>query len=305
MKGILSKLFNLKFLFNYLVLKIININPYLVSDKKALKSRFYFEFGRSLNLKDPKTYSEKLQWMKLYYRKPIMIQMVDKNEAKNYVSKIIGNQYIIPTIGVWENFDDIDFTSLPDRFVLKTTHDSGSVIVVRDKLTFDKALAKSILEKSMKNDFYIKSREWPYKDVPRRIIAEKYMEDESGELRDYKFFCFDGKIRCLYVATDRLSHDEELKFDYFDENFNHLQIVNGHPNSQKQIVKPDNFDDMKCIAEKLSSGFPHLRVDLYSINGEIYFGELTFFSNSGMLPFKPEEWDYKLGEWLHLPNNYC
>lgn len=296
-----NKILSSGFIANYLVLKTENLCPYFITDRASLKAHFFFEFHRKLNLNNPKTFNEKLQWMKLYYRNSVMTQMVDKYEAKEYVSQRIGSDYIIPTLGVWDTFDDIDFDSLPNEFVLKTTHDSGNVIVVKNKKNFSTENAKHVLSKSLKTDYYIKGREWPYKNVRRRILAEQYMEDESGELRDYKFFCFDGKVKCLYMATDRFKPDEDTKFDFFDEDFNHLPITNGHPNSDSVFQKPKGFEDMKKIAEKLSMGFSHLRVDLYSINGKIYFGELTFFHESGMLPFVPEEWDYKMGEWLHLP----
>jgi hypothetical protein len=301
MSYILKKIVTRGYLINYLINRIVRLNPYVVNDKLAIKSAYYFAFGRELDLKNPQTYNEKLQWMKLYYRRPIMTKMVDKYHAKEYVAEIIGDEYIIPTLGAWEHFDDIDFDTLPSQFVLKTTHDSGNVIVVRDKNLFDKTKARKILEDSLKTDFYIKTREWPYKNVKRLILAEKYMEDETGELRDFKFFCFDGKVRYLFVATERQKPGVDVKFDFFDGEFNHLQLVNGHQNSEHNIPKPQGFILMKNLAEKLSAGFPHVRVDLYSINGKIYFGELTFFHFSGLVPFNPEKWDSKFGQWLHLP----
>jgi len=295
------KLFNPIYVVNYIVIKVNKFNPYIIPDKFILKAKFFFIFGKRLNLKSPVTYNEKLQWLKLYFRKPIMTKMVDKCEVKRYVSNIIGSEYIIPTLGVWDSFDKIDFDNLPKEFVLKTTHDSGGVVIVRDKLNFDRVKAKSIIDTSLKKDFYIMSREWPYKNVPRRIIAEKYMEDETGELRDYKFFCFEGNVKYLFIATDRQTFGEDTKFDFFDSDFNHLPFTNGHPNSHKEISKPQNFEKMKELAERLSQDFPHVRVDLYSINGQIYFGELTFFHFSGLVPFVPEVWDYKFGECLKLP----
>lgn len=289
------------FIYYYLLLRIIQQKPALLPDRIALKVMFYFEIGYKLNLKKPKTFNEKLQWLKLYHREPIMTKMVDKYEAKKYVADIIGEQYIIPTYGVWDSFDQIDFDKLPNQFVLKTTHDSGNVIICKDKSIFDKSNAREILSKSLQNDFYLQSREWPYKNVPRRIIAEKYMEDDFGELRDYKFFCFDGKVKALYIATDRFIKGEETKFDFFDANFNHLPFTNGHPNATQPITKPETFDKMKELSEVLSNEHSHLRVDLYEINGRIYFGELTFFHFSGLVPFNPIEWDNKFGEWINLP----
>lgn len=298
----LKKWLSQQYILSSIIYKINKFFPYIVPDKLLLEAKYFLTFGKKLNLKAPSTYNEKLQWLKLYFRKPIMTIMVDKCEAKHYVSEIIGDEYIIKTLRVWNSFDEIDFDCLPSRFVLKTTHDSGGVVIVKDKQNFDRLQAKSIIEKSLRNDFYICSREWPYKNVKRRIIAETYMEDETGELRDYKFFCFDGKVKSLFIATDRQVIGEDTKFDFYDEEFNHLPFTNGHPNSKKRIPKPENFNEMKRLAEKLSAGFPHIRVDLYSINGKIYFGELTFYHWSGLVPFNPNVWDFKFGEWLKLPS---
>lgn len=252
------------------------------------------------NLDNPKTYNEKLQWLKLNDIHPEYTQLVDKCESKEHVKKIIGDEYIIPTLGVWNSFDEIPFDKLPNQFVLKTTHDSGGVVVCPDKSKLDIRTARRKLEKSLRHNYFYEHREYPYKNVKPRIIAEKYMVDESGtELKDYKFFCFDGKCKMLFIASGRRKN--EITFDFFDTNFNHLPFKQGHPWSDKEIKKPDNFDEMVKIAEKLSKGFRHVRVDLYNINGKIYFGELTFFHFSGNVPFVPKEWDYRIGEWLTLP----
>lgn len=268
-------------------------------DKLFLQLKFWLIMRRKLDLKNPKTFNEKLQWLKLYNRKPIYTQMVDKVEAKRYVSNIIGEEYIIPTLGVYDSVDEIDFNALPNQFVLKCTHDSGGIVVCKDKSKLDVEAAKNKLRKGLKINYYYQNREWPYKQVKPRIIAEQYMVDESGyELKDYKFFCFDGKVGLLFVATDRGSKNEETKFDFFDAEFKHLPFTNGHPNTIKPIIVPEGFEKMKEIAARLSKGHPHLRVDLYNVNGKIYFGELTFYHWSGMIPFVPEEWDYKLGEMI-------
>lgn len=272
----------------------------IFGDEIYVRVEYFIVFGKRLRLKNPQTYSEKLQWLKLHEGDPIYTRMVDKAEAKKYVTEIIGEEYIIPTYGVWNHFDEIDFDKLPDQFVLKTTHDSGGVIICKDKKTLDKNAAKVKLEKSLKNDYYYTSKEWPYKNVVPRIIAEKYMEDESGELCDYKLFCFDGKMKALFIATDRFTSGEETKFDFFDENFNHLPFTNGHPNATRPIKKPESFQQMKDLAEKLSQKIPHVRVDFYCTNGKIYFGELTFFHWGGFKRFEPEEWDFKFGEWFKL-----
>lgn len=272
----------------------------MMDDETFIKWEYFSGMRKFPNLKNPTTYNEKLQWLKLNDIHPEYARLVDKYEAKEYVKEIIGEEYIIPTLGIWNSFDEIDFDTLPDQFVLKTTHDSGGVVVCPDKSKFDKTAAKKKLEKSLKHNYFFEHREYPYKNVPPRIIAEKFMVDESGtELKDYKFFCFNGKCKMLFVATDRNIGD--VKFDFFDDKFNHLPFVQGHPWADKEIKKPAGFDKMIGLSETLSKGFPHVRVDLYDINGKIYFGELTFFHFSGNVPFVPEEWDYKIGEWLDLP----
>lgn len=273
----------------------------MVPDKLYVRTLYRLRMHKHLNLKDPQTYNEKLQWLKLYDRNPLYTKMVDKVDAKEYVSGIIGEEHIIPTLGVWNSFDEIDFDSLPNQFVLKTSHDSGGVVICRDKSVFDKEHARQRIEKSMRNDYYVLTREWPYKNVPKRILAEQYMVDESGyELKDYKWFCFDGEVKALYIATDRGS-DEETKFDFFDSEFNHLPFTNGHPNSHKPILKPQGFEEMKRLASKLSKGIPQVRVDLYDINGKVYFGELTFFHWGGVKRFVPDAWDKTFGGWIKLP----
>lgn len=274
-----------------------------MNDRTFIKWEYFSGMKKFPNLKNPQTYNEKLQWLKLNDIHPEYAEMVDKATAKEYVSRIIGEEYIIPTLGVWDTFDDIDFDKLPNQFVLKTTHDSGGVVVVSDKSKFDKVVAKKKLEKSLSNNYFLQHREYPYKDIKPRILAEEFMVDESGtELKDYKFFCFNGKCKMLFIATDRSIGD--VKFDFFDTDFNHLSFKQGHPWATKDIKKPVGFDKMIELSERLSKDLPHVRVDLYDINGKVYFGELTFFHFSGNVPFEPEEWDYKVGGWLKLPNNY-
>lgn len=284
-------------IFKYILIKTARLYP----DELYLKMLFPLRTGYKLNLKNPQTFNEKLQWLKLNNRKPEMVTMVDKVEAKKYVADIIGEEYIIPTIGVYNSVDEIDFDKLPNQFVLKCTHDSGGIVICSDKSKLNIEEAKDKLRCGLKVNYYYQNREWPYKQVKPRIIAEKYMVDESGyELKDYKFFCFDGKVELLFVATDRGSKTEETKFDFFDKNFKHLPFLNGHPNSTKPIKKPIGFDKMKELAAKLSQGESHLRVDFYDVNGKIYFGELTFYHWSGMTPFEPIVWDYKLGKMIKL-----
>ena len=273
-----------------------------LSDEEYLKKRYRISFGKELNLDAPKTFNEKVQWLKLNDHKPIYTDMVDKYEAKNYVAERIGEQYIIPTLGVWEHFDDIDFDNLPNQFVLKCTHDSGGLVIVKDKSKLDKKKARKRIEKCLKTEYFYHGREWAYKNVKPRIIAEVYMEDkETSELRDYKFFAFNGETKALFVASERQKAGTEVKFDFFDMNYEHLPLVNGHPNADVPPAKPKCFEEMADLAAKLSEGVPQLRVDFYEVNGKVYFGELTFAHFSGMVPFEPEEWDYTFGSWITLP----
>lgn len=282
-----------------LIQKIGQIFP----DKLYLQLVFRCKMGYWLNLKNPKSFSEKIQWLKLYNRNSLYTMLVDKYAVKKWVAEKIGEEHIIPTLGVWKNVNDIDFDRLPNQFVLKTTNGGGGdVIICRDKSNFDKKKAITLLNRGLKRSLYRELREWQYKHIPPRIIAEKYMEDESGELRDYKFFCFDGVVKALFIASDRLNVNEDTKFDFFDRNFNHLPITNGHPKAKIQPQKPKMYEEMISLAEKLSKGFPHVRVDLYEIDDKIYFGEMTFSHHSGLCPFDPVEWDYKFGEWLQLPS---
>ena len=271
----------------------------ILPDRFYVSLKYFYRFHKFPNLKNPKTYNEKLQWMKLNDHNELYHTLADKYEVKKYVENLIGSEYVIKTLGVYDSFDEIDFNSLPDMFVLKCTHDSGGLVICKDKSKLDKENARKIIESSLKTNYFYHSREWAYKDLKPRIIAEEYIETRNGDLPDYKFFCFDGKARALYVATGR--HTESgVCFDFFDENFSHLPFYNSHPNSKNKIDKPTGFDKMKELAEKLSVGMPHVRVDLYDIDGKVYFGEYTFYHMSGFQPFKPEEWDYTFGSWIDL-----
>ena len=254
-----------------------------------------------LNLERPRTYNEKLQWLKLYDRKDDYTTMVDKYAVKKYVADLIGKEYVIDLLGVWEKVDDIDFDNLPEQFVLKCTHDSAGLIICKDKTQLDWKKAKSKLEKCMKRNFYYSGREWPYKNVKPRIIAEKYMEDSSyKELRDYKFFTFNGKPKVLYITQGR-GNENETYADFFDMDFKHLDIEIDHEMSKDMPHKPKNFELMKELAIKLSQGIPHVRVDFYEVDGHVYFGELTFFHCSGFEPFRTREWELIFGDWIELP----
>lgn len=271
-------------------------------DTWYLKWNYQFYMHRSLDLKNPKTYTEKLQWLKLYYHKPIFSRMVDKVDAKEYVKSLVGEKYVIPTLGVWNSVSDIKWDALPERFVVKVSSDSGGVVVCKDKTQLNVQQAEAKLLKGWGVNYYKYNKEYPYKHVKPRIIAEEYLEDESGELRDFKIFCFDGKPELIFVASNRQRSDVETTFDFYDTQWNYIKdLTNGHPNSGVAIPRPENLDEMLEVAANLSKGLPHLRVDLYNIKGKIYFGEMTFFHWSGIVPFEPEDWDYRLGAMLKLP----
>ncbi|MBQ6062960.1 MAG: glycosyl transferase [Prevotella sp.] len=275
---------------------------HFVNPEKYIPRLFYSRAGYTLNLDNPQTFNEKLQWLKLYDHNPLYTTLVDKYEVKKYVADKIGNQYIIPTLEVWDDVDDIDFNKLPNQFVLKCTHDSGGLVICKDKSNFKTNKAKKVLRKSLGRNFYYMGFEWPYKNVKPRIIAEKYMEDtKTKELRDYKFFCFNGEVKALFIATERQKEGEDVKFDFFDEDFNHLPFKQGHENATVLPQKPLCFDQMKKFAAILSDGIPQVRVDFYEVDGHIYFGEMTFFHHGGWTKFDPEEWDTIFGKWVTLP----
>ena len=273
-----------------------------IPDKTYLRIKYYLRMGRRLNLNNPTAFTEKLQWLKLYGRRPIDTVLSDKYAVKEYIAKTIGEQYVIPLLGVWDRFEDIDFDALPNQFVLKCTHDSGGILVCKDKTQLDIEEIKKKFNRSLKTDYYVYSRERAYKNIPRRIIAEEYKEDsKTKELRDYKFFCFDGVPKLLFVASDRQVKGEETKFDFFDMDYNHLPFINGHPNAKELPEKPSRFEEMKELAAKLSKDIPHVRVDFYEVDGRVFFGEMTYSHWGGMTPFEPEEWDYTIGSWIKLP----
>ena len=276
---------------------------FLIPDKAYLKMMFYLELRKRLDLDNPITYNEKLQWLKLYYHCPEFITMADKEAVKEFVAKRIGREYVIPLLGKWNRPEEIEWENLPGQFVLKTNHDGGNfgVVVCKDINAFDRKSAIKRLNKSLRRNTFLLGREWPYKDIPRKVFAEQFLDDgNEGGLLDYKFFCFDGKVKLIYIASGRQSK-EGVRFDYFDENFQHLDLWQSHQMAMKTPDKPSGFDLMKKLAEKLSSGIPHVRVDFYEVNSRVYFGEFTFFSLGGWAKFHPEEYDYILGNYLHLP----
>ena len=279
-------------------------SPFFPNDKKYLKLLYRLKIGEKLNLEDPQSFTAKLQWMKLYYRNPELCRFIDKFEVKAEVAKRIGPEHVIPSYGVWERAEDIDFDALPDQFVLKGTHDCRSYYLCPDKAKLDREKALAKMRDSLRNNNYLSMREWGYKGVKPRILAEAYLEDPAnpGELTDYKFFCFNGVVKAVYVATGRKRG--KSRADYLDRDFIPLPMFSEHPHSEEPLPKPQNYQEMIQIAEKLSEGFPHVRIDLYNIGGKIYFGEYTFYHGGGMNEFSPREWDYTFGSWFNLPEIY-
>lgn len=276
-----------------------------MSDEAFLKLRYRTSMHEKLNLENPQTFNEKLQWLKLYDCRPEYTMMVDKYQVREYIARTIGEEYLIPLLGVWEDPEEIDFDSLPDQFVLKCNHDSGSVILCRDKSTFDVEGAKAKLQKHMKQNLFWWGREWPYKNVKRCVIAEKYMEDGNGNsgLRDYKFFCFNNEPRFLYISQGLENH-ETARISFFDFEGNSMPFSRSDYKSMGQTIDlPETMDQMKSMARLIAKDIncPFVRIDFYSMYGRVYFSEITFFPCSGYLPFEPVEWDYKLGEWIDLP----
>ncbi len=285
---------------------LIFLNAKSIKESEAkeiiyLKKLFKHRMHETLDLDTPKSFNQKIQWLKLYNRNPQYTNLVDKYEVKKYIEQKIGQGYTIPTLSVWNSIEDIDFNKLPDSFVLKCTHDSGGVIICQDKSRFNIKKAEAKLKRYLKRNFYITSREWPYKNVKPRIIAEPYMMDASGsELKDYKFMCFNGKVKCLFTCTDRYAQDG-LKVTFFDTDWNRLPFERHYPSDPQFIEKPHSFKQMIDLSEKLSKNIPFVRVDFYEIDNKPYFGEMTFYPGSGMEEFTPRKWDDILGDWIELP----
>ena len=278
-------------------------------DSVYLKILYRIKMRHKLDLHNPKTFSEKLQWLKLYDRRPDYTKMVDKYAVKEFVSSIIGNEYVIPTLGVWDKPEAIDWDSLPNKFVLKTTHGGGSsgVIICRDKGTFDREKAIAMLNKSMKQDIYGFSKEWPYKNVPRRVLAEQYLEPhpDAKDLPDYKWYCFNGEPKYCQVIQNRST---EETIDFFDTEWNHQDFIgvlpyNGsnYANARVCPSRPSDLDTQIGIAKTIAKDYPFSRIDLYSLSDKTFFGEVTFYPASGFGSFKPAECDMMLGQMIKLP----
>lgn len=274
-----------------------------MDDRTYLEKMFFSKLGVELDLKNPKRFNEKLQWLKLYNRNPDYTDWVDKYKVREYVSRVLGEQYLIPLVGVWKSEEDIDFDSLPNAFVLKCNHNSGlGMYICKDKSKLSGRDLKQIrqgLKKGLRQDYYLTGREWPYKNVERRIICEQYMEDSSGELRDYKFMCFHGKVACSFVCSGR-NTKEGLHVTFMNRNWEIMPFERHYPRLINPPQKPQNYEKMVDFAERLSANIPFVRIDFYETEGNLYFGEITFYPGSGMEEFTPDNWDYKLGDLINL-----
>lgn len=274
----------------------------LWSDKSFLKFEYRASMGKKLNLREPKTFNEKLQWLKLYDRKPEYHTLVDKYAVREYIAEVLGEDRLVPLLGVWDRAEDVDFDSLPEQFVLKPTHLSGSVIICRDKSKLDLEEARQKMRAWLKQSYYPVHREWPYKDVPPRIVAETMIEDQ---IVDYKFYCFNGAPKALYLSQGLEDHTT-AQISFFDLALRRLPFKRKDFRAyEKQPEKPENYDQMLQIVNKLAKGFAFVRVDLYCVKGKIYFSELTFHPCAGYMPFEPESWDQTFGDWLQLPEKTC
>lgn len=278
-------------------LQIIKLLSFIPSEP-YLKMVYRIKTGKKLNLKKPVGFNEKLNWLKLHEIHPEYTKLVDKLAVRDYIKEKIGEEYLFPLLGAWNSFDDIDFDALPDKFVLKCNHDSGSVKLITDKSKMDTAELKKFFTRRLAMNSYCFGREYPYKDVPPKIMAEAFMEaPNGGGINDYKFFCFNGKPEIMFVATDRAT---DVRFDFFDMDFQHLDIVNIHEHADKPVQKPVCFEEMKALAEKLTKGMEFVRLDLYEIGGQVYFGEFTFFHGGGFYLFKPDRWEKDLGDLISV-----
>ena len=282
-------------------LKILNASP--LPDRLSLKIMFRLRLHQKLDLKNPKTFNEKMQWIKLYDRRPEYVRMVDKLRVRDYIAEKIGEEHLIPLLGHWDRYEDIDFRSLPDQFVLKCNHDSGSVKIVHDKNAIDHAEFRTFFDTRLRENPYKYGREWPYKQVKPCIIAEKLMEDSAGkgDLTDYKIHCFSGEPRAVQVISDRFS-PEGIKNDYYTLDWKNYGLRRGEMHNAEYLApRPEQLPEMLTLARKLSEGIPFVRTDFYVIDGKVYFGEMTFFPASGFNPFTPDKWDRVFGDWIQLP----
>lgn len=271
----------------------------LLPDKLFLKLKFKLMMNKKLNFDNVQTYNEKLQWLKLYDRKPEYTKLVDKYGVREYIAETIGSEYLIPLLGVWDSFEDIDFSKLPNKFVLKYTHDSGSVFVCKDKSKIDYEQLKKDSKKWLKRNYYWVHREWPYKNVKPRIVCEQFISDNDQTPDDYKVLCFNGKAKLIEVHMDRFANHKQ---DIYDIDWNKTDITQGYDEDSSYSIKekPKEFDRMIELSEKLAQNKAHVRIDWFVVNDKLYFGEITFYDGSGYAPFDKEEHDYLIGSWINL-----
>ena len=272
-----------------------------LKDEKYLQWLFAWRLGYKLDLDNPRTFNEKIQWLKLNEKKSYFSEYVDKYEVKNRISEILGKEFVIETIGVYDSFDQIDFNELPDRFVIKTTHDSGGVVIVKDKKMMDMNRVREKIQNSLVRNYFYSGREWPYKNVKPRIICETLEADCSGELHDYKVFVFCGKAVYVQVDYDRFTDHHR---NFYDCDWNYVPFTTMYPtNPDHHIKNPECLDMLLESAEKVAGVLekpPYLRVDFYIIDSKLKFGEVTFYHGSGMEKFEPIDYDYKLGDMIKL-----
>lgn len=266
-------------------------------DRPYLNLLFYSKMGTKLDLKNPKTFNEKLQWLKLYDRNPLYTKLVDKYEVRKYIAETIGEEYLIPLIGVWDKFEEIDFSKLPNKFVLKCTHDSGGVVICKDKNNFDIETARKKINKALKRNYYYVHREWPYKNVKPRIICEEFISDKETTPDDYKVLCFNGKAKLIMVHIDRYGNH---KLDNYDINWNKTTLAKDGPMSDSVYDKPKQFDNMISLSEILASNMSHARIDWFIVRDKLYFGEITLYEAGGFDNFDNKQDDYILGSWIDL-----
>ena len=277
------------------------IAPLIKNDETYLRWYYYFGMGKFPDLKNPKSFNEKLQWLKMHDHNPAYTQMVDKLGVKDYISKKIGQEYVVPLIGAWDKFEDIDFDKLPDKFVLKCTHDSGGLVICKDKSKLNIAEARKKIYHCLKKDYFIGTREWPYKDVKKKIIAEQLLTEPGQPApRDYKILCFNGKPKLIELHQNRFT-DRQTQ-DFYDTSWKRTSISQGGWNgvSKSEAPKPENLDQMLTLSETLAEGTACMRVDWYDINGKLYFGEITFYDGSGIDAFDDYNDDLKMGSWIDL-----
>lgn len=287
-----------------LAVEVLELLLFFIPDKLYIELKYRYKVGKRLDWNSIRTFNEKIQWLKIHDRKTEYTKMVDKVSAKKYAEKIIGSKYIIPTIGVWDNCNDISLDALPDKFVIKTSHDSGGVFICKNKSRINWKRIKKEINRRLRQNYYFYGREWPYKNIPRKVIVEELLESkinlDSERINDYKFMTFNGTVKCIFVCTERDSNNG-LKVTFFDRQWNELPFERHYRRSDVKIGKPESLQEMISVAERLAEGIPFARIDLYEVDGHVYFGEITLYPGSGFEEFKPDEWDEIMGKWLELP----